>query len=477
MQVHAPTQASPMRDSVTQRQISDVAMTDDRTIFSLSASVSTTVVALPVAARLIEPVSDIVMEMGSNVKRAIFEEHIQLAVRRWHKQAKATVRTPQDVGESSSRSSHVSEILEDDPPEVDAYPIEMADYGVEPQRTAESFKDTTSPHAASLYSIVAVALEIGPQLIFQYGVFHGVGSQCSDPRSALPKVLFISITSSLISGAYNGGVAVASLLIQQVAIDEDCRPSVKMSTRVAMGFAAGEHEAKSEVKIVPSQMRAIPKMIDTKSLQELLSTPVICTITLSELLKIRPHLWEEMGKHLETKEIKISLQTNPSMEEKKFGDQTKAQPVRINKVGDYCEGEEGNTTLRVEYNVIKTIAILDSGTRIAIATKHIWEEWGRPVLKKTRMKLQLVDGYVEKPLGILDQIIVTSCGIDYEHTFVVVDFGKTNNFDIILGRLFMRQLKMIQDWGYDQIYLRYKELVTKINMKYHSYRDVAKTPV
>ncbi|MCO5570330.1 hypothetical protein L7F22_024049 [Adiantum nelumboides] len=93
------------------------------------------------------------------------------------------------------------------------------------------------------------------------------------------------------------------------------------------------------------------------------------------------------------------------------------------------------------------------------------------------MKLQLADGYVEKPLGILEQVIVTSCGIDYEHTFAVVDFGKTNNFDIILERPFMRQLKMIQDWGYDQIYLRHKELVTKINMKDHSYRDVAKTPM
>ncbi|MCO5588534.1 hypothetical protein L7F22_042491 [Adiantum nelumboides] len=52
----------------------------------------------------------------------------------------------------------------------------------------------------------------------------------------------------------------------------------------------GEHKAKSEIKIVPSQMRAIPKMIDTKSLQEMLSTPMTCTITFSELLKIRLHL-------------------------------------------------------------------------------------------------------------------------------------------------------------------------------------------
>ncbi|MCO5594112.1 hypothetical protein L7F22_048133 [Adiantum nelumboides] len=131
----------------------------------------------------------------------------------------------------------------------------------------------------------------------------------------------------------------------------------------------GKHEAKSEIRIVPSQQRATPKMIDSKGLQEMLFISVTCTITLSKLLKIRPHLWEEMGKHLETKEIKIPIYTNPPREEKQNGNQQKAQRVPINKVGDYCEDEEDNTTLPVEYNEIKTIAILYSGARVAIATK------------------------------------------------------------------------------------------------------------
>ena len=69
------------------------------------------------------------------------------------------------------------------------------------------------------------------------------------------------------------------------------------------------------------------------------------------------------------------------------------------------------------------------------------------------MKLQLADGYIEEPLGLLKRV-VTSCGIEYKHTFAVVDFGKKSAYDIILGRPFMRQLKVIQDWGYDYIYLR-----------------------
>ena len=119
------------------------------------------------------------------------------------------------------------------------------------------------------------------------------------------------------------------------------------------------------------------------------------------------------------------------------------RPVPINKVGEYCEGEDGNTLLPVQYGEIKTMAILDSGAGVAIATKQIWEAWGKPAIRKTRMKLQLADGYVEKPLGMLERIVVSSCGIEYEHTFAVVDFGKKPMYDIMLGRPFMRQLKMI----------------------------------
>ncbi|MCO5566309.1 hypothetical protein L7F22_019986 [Adiantum nelumboides] len=59
----------------------------------------------------------------------------------------------------------------------------------------------------------------------------------------------------------------------------------------------------------------------------------------------------------------------------------------------------------------------------------------------------------------------------------MVDFGKKNSYDIILGRPFMRQLKMVQDWGYDYIYLRQQDATTRISLKDHSYRDVMKTSV
>ena len=36
--------------------------------------------------------------------------------------------------------------------------------------------------------------------------------------------------------------------------------------------------------------------------------------------------------------------------------------------------------------------------------------------------------------------LVKSCGIEYEHTFAIVDFGKETDYEVILGRPFMHQL-------------------------------------
>ena len=49
---------------------------------------------------------------------------------------------------------------------------------------------------------------------------------------------------------------------------------------------------------------------------------------------------------------------------------TSVQPIPLNKVGEYCKGENGNNTHLIKYNNVKTIAILSNGAGIAIATKQ-----------------------------------------------------------------------------------------------------------
>ena len=88
-----------------------------------------------------------------------------------------------------------------------------------------------------------------------------------------------------------------------------------------------------------------------------------------------------------------------------------------------------------------------------------------------------MDGYIESPINLLEKVIVTSCGIEYKHTFFVFEFGRNHNYEIILGCPFMQQLKMIQDWGYNYIYLHHPNAMTIIDLCNHSYKDMVNTPV
>ena len=48
-------------------------------------------------------------------------------------------------------------------------------------------------------------------------------------------------------------------------------------------------------------------------------------------------------------------------------------PISLIKVGYYCEGEGSNITIPIACRGVMTLAILDSGAGVAIATKGIRE--------------------------------------------------------------------------------------------------------
>ena len=151
-------------------------------------------------------------------------------------------------------------------------------------------------------------------------------------------------------------------------------------------------------------------------LQKLLATPMLWTLTLGELLRLRPELLEGIVQSLGTQEE--STKEVPSR--LSLSQRTKiGEWVEVNKVMGLKVKDEGNTTLPVECEGIKTVAILDSGVGINIATKSIWEKWGKPTIRSTRMNLQLADGSLENPIGLLENITVKSCGIEYEQTLIL----------------------------------------------------------
>ena len=116
-----------------------------------------------------------------------------------------------------------------------------------------------------------------------------------------------------------------------------------------------------EVLRVPSQYHPSLVVMDIVNLQNLLSTLVKVTLTLADLLKVKPELWHEITSFLGKMGVPVPKLKPIQMNKELVKKATKCELVTINKVGDCCEGEDGNTTLPVEFNDVKSLVILDSG--------------------------------------------------------------------------------------------------------------------
>ena len=108
-----------------------------------------------------------------------------------------------------------------------------------------------------------------------------------------------------------------------------------------------------------------------------MSAPVTSTIPLADLLKIRPNLWEKVMGFPKVGEFCTRHNIEPNDLQKKPNKRTrKPVPVSINKVSlQSTKNEMGNTTLPMEFNDCKAMAILDTGAGVSIATKSLWQKW------------------------------------------------------------------------------------------------------
>ena len=142
-----------------------------------------------------------------------------------------------------------------------------------------------------------------------------------------------------------------------------------------------------------------------------------------------------------------------------------------------AKGDKGNTTLKVKKDTNVHLAILDTRVGVSIITKETWKLWGKRALTSTTMGLQLADGEVKYPIGLLEDTSISICNMEITHNFAIVDFDLETNYEIILRRPFMRQTLVVQDWGYNCLYLRHHNAILQVNLDDHSYRDVTKSPI
>ena len=55
--------------------------------------------------------------------------------------------------------------------------------------------------------------------------------------------------------------------------------------------------------------------------------------------------------------------------------------------------------------------------------------------------------------------------------FAIVNFGQDPSYEVILGRPFMRQLMILEDWGFDYLYLKHEDVTTHVNLKDRTHTD------
>ena len=104
----------------------------------------------------------------------------------------------------------------------------------------------------------------------------------------------------------------------------------------------GDEAHKSENRKLASHRYGSTKTVDVSNLSNLLATPIKCTLPLADVLRVKPELWEGVAKCL--KKMGIKLPNGELLGLKEDQVEPKCKPVPLNKVGEYCEGEDGNTT-------------------------------------------------------------------------------------------------------------------------------------
>ena len=97
----------------------------------------------------------------------------------------------------------------------------------------------------------------------------------------------------------------------------------------------GDYKSRDDVRKVPTQYKLTTEVLDIANLQALLSTPVRVSLSLADVLKVRPELWHEVVKCL--RRIGIEMPLVQEIRETMVVDpmkKVKCEPVPLNKVGD-----------------------------------------------------------------------------------------------------------------------------------------------
>ena len=85
-------------------------------------------------------------------------------------------------------------------------------------------------------------------------------------------------------------------------------------------------------------------------------------------------------------------------------------------------------------------------------------------IRPTRMALQLVDRTIKHPYGIIEDVLVKVNKFLFPADFVVMDMDEDNEFPLILGRPFMKTVKIMIDVDDEKLTVRVQSEEVQFNV-------------
>jgi len=142
----------------------------------------------------------------------------------------------------------------------------------------------------------------------------------------------------------------------------------------------------------------------------------------------------------------------------------------IPKVGTPHEAIDNHMIViqvQIGKNTIEDV-LLDGGSGVNIITKHLRLRLGLVKPKPTPYNLRMANQTITKPMGLIRDLKIYVRGIPYIITFTilhnsVVDF----NYSMLLGRPWLKDVKVAHDWGNKIITIQGNGTVRTITITKH----------
>ena len=160
---------------------------------------------------------------------------------------------------------------------------------------------------------------------------------------------------------------------------DDCSQANTLETLLSY---IGKTEAGIEILSFPLSRHLTPEAKDTLNLQAILAAPVTATLPLMDFLRVKPEMWAQVSRFLQNKGYACIRNLNTE-NNKEITANTSVQKLSLNKLNKYGKhrADKGNSMLPIQMGKVKTLAILDTGAGVSIATKLMWIKWGQLSLR------------------------------------------------------------------------------------------------